>query len=1085
MSNSNIEAIYPLSPLQEGMLFHHLLNPEATAYVVQMSCTFRGDLDVASFKRAWSRVIERNAVLRTFFTWEQRDKPLQVVLAQMPLPWTQYDWRDVSPTEHEIRFTSFLADDRKRGFDLAKAPLLRFTLIQVEENCYRFVWSFHHILLDGWSMPLLLKEIFAFYNAYRSGQELELEEPRQFRDYIAWLRRQDPAATEGFWRETLKGFTVPTPLVVDRPATGDSESGDDDYSELSVRLSETVTAKLNALAQRNELTLNLLVQGAWAILLSRYSGERDVLFGATSSGRPVDLRGVGSMVGLFINTLPARVRITPGDLLIPWLKKLQEQQLDARQHEYTPLVSVQGWSEVPRGQSLFESLFIFENYPVSTALREPAIGLHVEDVRVREKTNYPLIAVSAPGPELLLKIGYEHRRFDEATIGSMLGHFQNLLECMAARPEQRVIDLELLTEVERARMLREWNDTRTSYAQESRIHELFEAQVGRTPDSVAVSFQGEQLTYRELNARANQLARHLRRLGVGPETLVAICMERSTEMIVAVLGVLKSGGAYMPLDHSYPQGRLSFMLDDSRAAVLLTQQALLRNLPESKALTLCIDRDWDLIKGESTENPAYTTTSRNLAYVIYTSGSTGRPKGVMIDHRGVINLAAAQIKAFEIQPSSRVLQFASFSFDASVSEFFATLLAGATLILEAQNALMPGPEFAELMRSRGITIVTLPPSILAALEPESLPDLRTIVTAGEACSKELVSRWQAGRKFINAYGPTESTVCATMGECVDADQKPSIGRPIDNVRVYLLDEYVHPVPVGVAGELHIAYDGLARGYINRPALSAEKFIPNPFDDEAGGRLYKTGDRARYLPDGQIDFLGRIDNQVKVRGYRIEPEEIEQVFKQHPSVMDIVVIVREDTPGDKRLVAYLVARPGQTLEMSELRNFGKEKLPQYMMPSAFVVLQSLPLNPSGKVDRKALPEPDKGEATTDAPYLPPQTELERIVTGIWQQVLKIEHVSLNDNFFDLGGHSLLMIQVQGKLRAALKRNIAITELFKYPNVSDLVSYLSQNADSAQPLLTDDRLARLKAGRDRLKNRTRLMPQESTKETVSLV
>ncbi|HJP91741.1 MAG TPA: amino acid adenylation domain-containing protein [Pyrinomonadaceae bacterium] len=1069
MSNSNIEAIYPLSPLQEGMLFHHLLTPEATAYVVQMSCTFRGDLDVAAFKRAWSRVIERHAVLRTFFTWEQRDKPLQVVLAQMPLPWMQYDWRDLSSAEHENRFTSFLAEDRKRGFDLAQAPLLRFALIQVEENRYRFLWSFHHILLDGWSMPLLLKELFAFYNAYRNGQELELEEPRPFRDYIAWLRRQDPAATEGFWRETLKGFTVPTPLVVDRPSTDDKER--DDYSELSVRLSETLTAKLNALAQRNELTLNLLVQGAWAILLSRYSGEQDVLFGATSSGRPVDLSGVESMVGLFINTLPARVRIKAEDLLIPWLKKLQEQQLDARQHEYTPLVSVQGWSEVPRGQSLFESLFIFENYPVSTALREPAIGLQVEDVRVREKTNYPLIAVSAPGPELLLKLGYEHNRFDEATIRSMLGHFQQLLEEIATHPEQRVVDLELLTDVERVQMLREWNNTRTTYAQQCCVHELFESQVEHTPESVAVSFQGGQLTYRELNTRANQLARSLRRLGVGPETLVAICMERSAEMVVAVLGVLKAGGAYVPLDHSYPQDRLSFMLDDSRAAVLLTQQALLRDLPESKALTLCIDRDWDLIKGESTENPARITTARNLAYLIYTSGSTGRPKGVMIEHRGVLNLAAAQIKRFEIQPSSRVLQFASFSFDASVSEFFTALFAGATLVLETQNALMPGPEFAELMRSRGITVVTLPPSILAALEPESLPDLRTIVTAGEVCSKELVSRWQAGRRFINAYGPTESTVCATMGNCVDADQKPSIGRPIDNVRIYLLDEQMHPVPVGVAGELHIAYDGLARGYINRPELSAEKFIPNPFENEAGGRLYRTGDRARYLPDGQIDFLGRIDNQVKVRGYRIEPGEIEQVFKQHPSVMDIVVIVREDTLGDKRLVAYMVARQGQTVEISDLRNFGKEKLPQYMMPSAFVILQSLPLTPNGKVDRRALPEPDKGDAATDAPYLPPQTELERIVAGIWQQVLKIEHVSLNDNFFDLGGHSLLMIQVQGKLRTALKRNIAITELFKYPNVNDLVAYLSQNDERAQPLLTDDRLAKLKAGRDRLKNRSR--------------
>lgn len=1063
MSNSNIESIYPLSPLQEGMLFHHLLNPEATAYFEQLSCTLRGDLDVAAFKRAWTRVIERHAVLRTFFTWEQRDKPLQVVLARMPLPFEQHDWRGLSENEQEERFTTLLRMDRERGFNLATAPLLRLHLAQLDHNRHRFLWSFHHILLDGWSMPLLFKEIFDFYRAYRNGEELNVENPRPYRDYIAWLRRQDPAKTENFWRGTLKGFTVPTPLTVDRPS---SKVG---YSELKVRLSETITASLNNLAQRSELTLNLLVQGAWAILLSRYSGERDVLFGATSSGRPVELNGVDSMVGLFINTLPSRVQIAPDCMLIPWLRKLQEHQLDVRQHEYTPLVEVQGWSEVPRGQSLFESLFVFENYPISSAVKQGPGGLAVEDVNVSESTNYPLIAVAAPGPELLVKIGYQHNCFDEQTVQRMLGHFQNLLEQIATRPEQRVDELQLLSDAEREQILVDWNATRTSYDRDSCIHQLFEAQVERTPDAVALSFQDRQLTYRELNARANQLARHLRRFGVGPETLVAICMEHSAEMVVAVLGVLKAGGAYLPLDHAYPNERLSFMLDDSRALVLLTQQQLLADLPENKAVTLCIDRDWDLINNESSENPSNITTARNLAYVIYTSGSTGRPKGVMIEHRGVINLAAAQIRGFEIQPASRVLQFASFSFDASVSEIFTTLLAGATLVLETRKALMPGPEFAELLRSRGVTVVTLPPSILAALPSEALPDLRTIVTAGEACSKELVTRWQPGRKFINAYGPTESTVCATMNSCVDADQNPSIGRPIDNVRVYLLDEQMQPVPIGVSGELHIAYDGLARGYINRPELSAEKFIPNPFGSGAGERLYKTGDRARYLPDGQIDFLGRIDNQVKVRGYRIEPGEIEQVFKQHPAVMNIAVIVREDTPGDKRLVAYLVAQDGKVLDTSELRSFGKEKLPQYMMPFAFVVLPALPLTPNGKVDRKALPAPEKSDVKTDAPYLPPQTELERIVTDIWQHVLRIEHVGLNDNFFDLGGHSLLMIQVQGKLRAALQRSITITDLFKYPNVRDLVAYLSDK-ETTSPLLTDQRLAKLKAGRDRLRNRS---------------
>jgi amino acid adenylation domain-containing protein len=1071
MSNNHIEAIYPLSPLQEGMLFHHLHTPEAGAYFVQLSCIFRGDFNVAAFKRTWRRVIERHGVLRTFFTWERREKPLQVVLPQVPLPWEQHDWRALSRGEQEEQFTSLMRADRERGFNLSEAPLVRLTLVQLADDRYRFIWSFHHMLLDGWSMPLLLKEIFLFYNAYREGQELNLESPPPFRDYISWLRCQDLSQTESFWRETFKGFNAPTPLGVDRTATSAVDSDEGGYNELGVRLSDSTTAELNALAKREELTLNVLVQGAWALLLSRYSGEHDVVFGATSSGRPVDLPGVESMVGLFINTLPVRVQIAPGELLVPWLRKIQEQHLDMRQHESTPLVEIQGWSEVPRGKSMFESLFIFENYPVGAVVGERVGGLLVEDVNVTERTNYPLIAVSAPGPELLLKIGYERSRFDDVTITRMLGHFQNLLEGMAAHPEQRVSELRLLTKAEQEQTLHEWNDTRAPYAQDSCVHEQFEAQVERMPDAIALSFEGEQLTYQELNARANQLARHLRRLGVGPETLVAICMERSLEMVVAVLGTLKAGGAYVPLDHAYPKERLAFMLKDSQSLVLLTQQTLLAALPEHKARTLCIDTDWQTIQSESTENLSSMTTARNLAYVIYTSGSTGKPKGVLIEHRGINNLAAAQIRAFNIGSSSRVLQFASFSFDASVSEMFMALLSGATLCLETQNSLLPGPEFVELLRVRAITTVTLPPSVLAALPTESLPSLRTIVTAGEACSAELVARWHEGRRFINAYGPTESTVCATLGECFNAEQKPSIGRPIDNVRVYLLDERMQPVPVGVAGELYIGYDGLARGYVNRPELSAEKFIPNPFGDEPGARLYRTGDRARYLPDGRIDYLGRLDNQVKVRGYRIEPGEIEAVFGRHPSVQDIIVIAGEDTPGEKRLVAYVIARSGQTLETGNLRNFGKEKLPQYMIPSAFVVLESLPLTSNGKVDRRALPAPDKGDAVTDAAYRPPQTEVERIITAIWQQVLQVGQVGLNDNFFDLGGHSLLMIQVQGKLRAALQRKISITDLFKYPNVGALASYLNGDQAQASLALADQQLEKLKEGRNRLKDRSK--------------
>ncbi|HEV2860062.1 MAG TPA: amino acid adenylation domain-containing protein [Pyrinomonadaceae bacterium] len=1069
MSTPQIEAIYPLSPLQEGMLFHTLHAPDNRSYFVQMSCLVRGELNVAAFRQAWRRVVERHAVLRTFFTWERRERPLQVVLPQVSLPWEQHDWRHLPAAEQERRLAELLREDRERGFDLAQAPLLRLTLARTSDDSHRFVWSFHHILLDGWSMPLLMKEVLQLYAAACGGREAELESPRPFRDYMAWLGRQEAGRAEPFWRETLKGFTAPTPLGVDHPAAPDAPGG---YSEFSARLSDTVTASLAALAKRHGLTLNVVVQGAWALLLSRYAGSDDVLFGATSSGRPVELAGVETMVGLFINTLPVRARLRRDEPLLPWLGRLQSQQLEARQHEFAPLVQVQGWSEVPRGVPLFESLFIFENYPVADTLREHTCGLRFEDVRVSERTNYPLVAVAAPGPELLLKVGYDHRRFDADSAARILDHFRNLLEAIAARPEQRLGDLPLLDEAERRLITEAWNDTARDYAADSCVHELFEAQAERTPDSVALNFGGRELTYRELNERANQLAHHLRALGVGPEARVAVCVERSTEMVVAALGVLKAGGAYLPLDPSYPKERLAFMLEDSGARVLLTQSQLLAGLPPHGARALCLDSDWEAVAGAATSNPAGATTPRNLAYVIYTSGSTGRPKGVMVEHRGVNNLAAAQIRAFDVRPESRVLQFASFSFDASVSEFFTALLCGATLCLETQSALLPGPELLELLRDRGITTVTFPPSALAAMPAAPLPTLRTVVTAGEACPADLVSRWGEGRRFINAYGPTEATVCATIGECDGDGSKPTIGRPMENVRVYLLDESMSPVPVGVPGELYVGGAGLARGYLNRPALTAERFIPDPFSAEPGARLYRTGDLARHLPDGRIDFLGRGDNQVKIRGFRIELGEVEAVLGRHPEVRDAAVLAREDAPGEKRLVAYVVARNGQEPTPAALRDFLRAALPEYMVPPAFVVLDAMPLTPNGKVDRKALPAPDRAKSGARAAFVEPRTEIERAVTAAWQQVLKVEQVGLSDNFFDLGGHSLLMIQVQSRLREALGRSIAITDLFKYPTVSALASHLSEEAGPAPAaVLGDAQAEKLREGRSRLRERAR--------------
>ena len=588
MSKRTIEAVYPLSPMQQGMLFHSLYAPESGVYVEQLSCTLRGDLDIPAFQRAWQRVVDRHAVLRTSFVWRQLDKTLQVVHRRVTVPLEQQDWRGLSPAQQRARLDAFLQQERRRGFDLSRPPLVRLALMRTAEDAHTFVWSHHHILLDGWSLPLILGEVFALYEAFRQGRDLYLKPPRPYRDYIAWLQRQDLAKAEAFWRETLAGLTAPTPLVVDR-ATEAGEERDEAYGVLESHLPAATTATLQALARQHRLTLSTLVQGAWALLLHRYSGEDDVVFGATVSGRPPDLPGVETMVGLFINTLPVRAQIRPETPLVEWLRRLQAQLAAMRQYEYSPLVQVQEWSDVPRGLPLFESILVFENYPVDASLRKQTGSLTVEEVRSIEQTNYPITVVSGAGERLPLKIAYDRRRFDADAIRRMLGHLETLLEGIAAAPDRPIATLPLLTADERQQVLVTWNATATDYPQDATVHQLFEAQAARTPDAVALVAGDRVLTYRELNRRANQLAHHLQKLGVGPETLVGVHLERSPEMVIALLAVLKAGGAYLPLDPTYPPERLGFMLEDAGVTLLLTDRQIedwLLNRPPTAATPL-------------------------------------------------------------------------------------------------------------------------------------------------------------------------------------------------------------------------------------------------------------------------------------------------------------------------------------------------------------------------------------------------------------------------------------------------------------------------------------------------------------------
>ncbi|NEQ64891.1 MAG: amino acid adenylation domain-containing protein [Symploca sp. SIO2D2] len=1048
IKTQNISSIYPLSPMQQGMLFHSLYAPESGVYFEQMTLSLKGNVNVAAFESAWQKVVDRYSILRTFFVWKNRPTPLQVVLKQVNLPWTNLNWFQLSPTEQQQQLSQLLQTQREQGFQLNQAPLMGCTLIKLSDDSYKFIWSHHHILMDGWCLPIIFQEVLSFYKVELQGQTCQLPTPRPYRDYIAWLHSQDQEAASEFWRQTLHGFSAPTPLVVDKTQSQNQQQ-DSDYQELELRLSPQMSRALQSVAQKHHVTLSTIVQAAWALLLSRYSAEQDVVFGVTVSGRTGSLSGVENMVGLFINTLPLRLQIAPSEQLIPWLQQIQQLMVELQQYSYTPLVDIQTRSEVNGGIPLFESIVVFENYPVDSPLLDEGGSLQLSEIEGFEQTNYPLTVVAVPGDQLLVKISYDTVRFESDTIGRMLGHLQTIFSAIAENPQLSVAELPLLSEAERHQLLTKWNDTVTEYPSDKCIHQLFEEQVEKNHDAIAVVFENQQLTYKQLNQRANQLAHHLQSLGVGPEVLVGICVERSLEMVVGLLGILKAGGAYVPLDPNYPQERLSYMLADSGVEVLLIQQSLLESLPANQAQVVCLDSDWGTIEQLSQENLEVGVSSDNLAYVIYTSGSTGKPKGVLVEHQGLCNLAQAQRNLFDVEPTSRVLQFASVSFDASVSEIFMAVTSGAMLVLGTASELMPGYDLKQILHQSCVTHVTLPPSALAVLSTDELSALDKIIVAGEACSIELVNKWSVGRRFFNAYGPTESTVCATVAQISDDSEKITIGRPIANTQIYILDSHLQPVPIGVPGELYIGGDGLARGYLNRPKLTSEKFIPNVFSDSKSKRLYKTGDLARYLSDGNIEFIGRIDNQLKIRGFRIELEEIESVVNTHPQIQQAVVIATEELFGNKRLVVYVV-REDESLSIKQLREFLKQKLPEYMVPSAFVTLDTLPLTPNGKVNRKALPAPD-GKIIRENEYVATRTQNEEIIANIFANVLSVQNVGIHDNFFELGGHSLLAICLMSEIQQQFQKNLPLATLFQNPTVEQLANLIRSSVNILNSIL----------------------------------
>jgi amino acid adenylation domain-containing protein len=1047
----NVEDVYPLSPMQEGMLFDALYEPGSGAHVIQVSSEIEGDCNIPAFQRAWQTILERYPSLRSAFVWDRVERPLQVVRKEVSLTWDQPDWRSLPEEDQGKKIKEYLYKERRRGFNFSRAPLMRMALIRLSEDRYQFLWSCSHLVMDGWSSNIIFDDLFAYYRAYSENREVNRELPHPYRDLVSWIQQQDKSKAETFWRSDLKGLTAPTMLSEDREWSAQNATAGSDFHQLSTSLDGKTTAKLQSIARQQRLTASTIIQGAWAWLLGCYSRAADVVFGVALTVRPVSLPGADSISGLMVNTLPMRVAICGDKPLLEWLKEIQDHQVEIRKYEYCSLVEVKAWSDITGQLPLFESIVSFQNFPLAKGAQELRENLRFLSTEVYTGPGYPLTMVIEPLEQMFLNMVFDDRHFIRTTAERILGHFKMLLQAIADNPGQKVRDLTLVTPAERQQLLVEWNGTATNYHGSECVHELFEAQSELTPQAVAVVHEREQLSYEELNRRANQLAWRLRELGVGPEIRVAIGAERSFETIVGLLAILKAGGVYVPLDPSYPEERLKYILTDSAPAALLMQGRLARLVPGISQTFPVLDlNDASAWSGHPDANPkrAHTgITPENLAYIIYTSGSTGQPKGVMVPHRA-INRLVLNNRYARFEASDRVAFASNPAFDATTMEVWGPLLNGGSIVVIDQSVLLDAAQFGETLKRQAVNILWLTVGLFnqyADALAEQFSGLRYLIVGGDALDPRVIGRAihdNRPQHLLNGYGPTETTTFAITHE-VDAVEENArsilIGRPIANTHAYILGEHGEPIPVGMVGGLYIGGAGLARGYLNRAELTAERFVPDPYTTEAGARIYKTGDLARWQPDGNIDFVGRDDFQVKIRGFRVELGEIEAQLGKHAGVREAIVVAREETAGDKRLVAYYTSRekqPGEALVAAEdLRAHLTAGLPQYMVPTAYLRLDRIPLTASGKVDRKNLPAPE-GDVYAVRGYEAPVGEIETTLAAIWAELLKVERVGRYDDFFALGGHSLLATRIVARLKDAFHTDVSLRQLFDTPTIASL-------------------------------------------------
>ncbi len=1059
----SVQDLYPLSPMQQGMLFHSLYQQgEDDVYVSQLRADVQG-LDVAAFQGAWEHVLARHDMLRTGFVWQDdQGQALQVVHRQVSLPFIEYDWRDRPNLPAAL--DSLAAEHHRQGFELASPPLLRVALVRTSEDHWHLIYTSHHILMDGWSNALVLNEVLQACKGHALPPV-----GAAFSQHIAWLQQQDPAVGEAFWRQRLAQLEEPTHLA--RAVAKSAAHTGAEYGELLCELDAIQTRRLTAFARAHQVTLNTLVQSAWLLLLQRYTGQSSVACGVTVSGRPAQLANVEQQVGLFINTLPLIAAASPEQSVSDWVRSVQALNLEMRDHEHTPLFDIQRWAG-SAGEALFDTLVVFENFPVAKSLEQSGeSGLRFSAVSHQERTNYPLTLTVQGGEHLSLHLEYLRAEFAADAVQHIGAYLQGLLQQFANAPEQALGAVPLLLEHEYTRVLQDWNPRGVAQPAKASVLQRFEQQAALHPENTALILDQQHMTYTDLNVRANRLAHRLIELGVSADSLVGVAVDRSLEMIVGLLAVLKAGGAYVPLDPKYPAERLQCMIEDSGLQWLLTQQPLVEQLPLSEDLTLvCVETGVDWLVDYSSENPSSSTQPANLAYVMFTSGSTGRPKGVGIDLGALARHVEVFTELFALQAHDRVLQFGTFNFDGFVEQLYPALCCGAAVVVRGGD-LWDSDTFYQQLIEHDISVVDLTTAYWLLLVrdfadrgPRDYGRLRQLHIGGEAMPPEGLNAWRAAGlkhvRLLNTYGPTEATVTATALDCaayVDGREAlPSmmpIGRVLDGRAIYLLDANLNPVPVGVAGELVIGGPLLARGYFNRPDLTAHRFIPDPFCTDGAGRLYRTGDLARYRADGMIEYVGRIDHQVKVRGFRIELSGIEARLLAQASVREALVIA-----ADNQLVGYVVATQAldesrQTELRTQLKAVLREELPDYMVPAHLLVLERLPLSPNGKVDRAALPKPDASQSLAE--WVAPVTEREQRIAAIWAQVLGAERVGLNDHFFEMGGHSLLATQVVSRVRHGLGIEVALKTLFEQPVLGDFVSCLGDVQGSAPALVAVDR------------------------------